>query len=924
MRLPVVGRESELEVLAALLESDLPGPAAVVLEGEAGIGKTTLWSAGVERGRELGYCVLSCRPSEAERALPFCSLGDLLAPVVDSGLPQLSPPLRLALEVALLQRAPPDEPADTLALSRAVHAVLDGLVRSGPLLVAIDDAQWVDQSSAQTLAFALRRLDGSPLRALISHRGTPSGPLLGLEDGRELERLLVGPLGAQHLERLVAAQFDIELTPSRLAKLQEMSGGNPYLALEIMRALQVRRPPLDPDFSFPVPEGIGALLRDRIAGLTEGGADALVLAAAAPQATASLLTGVTGRSEDVQELLAAGILEPAGERLRFSHPLLATVAYEDADPGVRRAAHARLAEAAGEAEERALHLALATDSPDASIADELDAVAARVHRRGAPAAAAELSEHACRLTPEDRREQLWARVRRGAEYNLAAGETARGRELLEKAVDSRAPGPERADLLVRLGQISYTSGEVPAANALFEQALGEAGDDASPRVAAQQALAFTAMFAGDMRVALEHARAALDGAERLGDRGRLALALSGFGLQEFLSGAGLDRACFERALRLEPHVPDVPVEWLPTYTYAGVAMFADELEISRELHERLYWSCLDRGDERALPTLLFPMSRLECAAGNWALASRYANEAVERSQRTGQATLGANALAALALVRCLVGDGAGARAAAEEGLGIAVQAGANAPLVWITAALGFLELSLGDPAGAHAWLAPLSERVTASGLAEPGVVRFVPDYIEALIALGEIEQARQPLLLLENRGRALDRVSARAAASRCRALLESGLGNLDEARTSVAEALAQHERLGQPFELGRTLLVEGMIERRAKERGAARRTLTRALDLFDSLGAALWAEKAAAELARIPGRAPSAGELSETERLVVELVSEGLSNKEIAARLFVTVRTVEANLSKVYAKLGVRSRTELASRHSRSAGDQTA
>ena len=261
-----------------------------------------------------------------------------------------------------------------------------------------------------------------------------------------------------------------------------------------------------------------------------------------------------------------------------------------------------------------------------------------------------------------------------------------------------------------------------------------------------------------------------------------------------------------------------------------------------------------------------------------------------------------------------VGQVDATRATAGEGLRVAQEAGAVAQVAQLTATLGFLELSLGDPAAAHERLGPLSELTVAVGVAEPGVVRFMPNEIEALIGLGELEGAERLLSLLEQRAGALDRISMRAAAARDRALLEATRGELDAAGIAVQEALAQHARLREPFELGRTLLAQGSIERRALRRAAARTALTRALEVFDQLGAALWSDLAAAELARIPGRPPASGELSETERRVAALAAEGLANKEIAARLFVTPRTVEAHLSKVYLKLGVRSRVQLATR----------
>jgi DNA-binding CsgD family transcriptional regulator len=274
----------------------------------------------------------------------------------------------------------------------------------------------------------------------------------------------------------------------------------------------------------------------------------------------------------------------------------------------------------------------------------------------------------------------------------------------------------------------------------------------------------------------------------------------------------------------------------------------------------------------------------------------------------------ANSLCALALVDAHIGRADEARAAAQEARSIAHAIGALPPFAWGTAVLGFLELSLGNPRAAHAHLAPLSEALASKGLGDPGIVGFLSDDIESLIELGEFGAAEGHLLALERQGRVLDRASALAAAARCRGLLEAADGDFDAARASLAEAARQHARIAHPFETGRTLLAMGTIERRAKRRSEARQALTRALELFDTLGAARWAEKAAAELARIPGRAAAAGNLTETERRVAELVADGLSNKEVAGHLFITVRTVEANLSKVYAKLGVRSRTELARR----------
>lgn len=907
----VIGRERELAIVQALLAGFDEGARALLLEGEAGIGKSTVWLAAVERAREAGYQALVCRTAQTEVSLPFVALGDLLEPVVDGALAGLPAPQRLALESALA-RVSPREAIGRLAVSRAMLSLLREWVQGSRLLIAIDDVQWLDAPTRAALEFALRRLAGAPIRVLFSRRsgaGPDPAVMLG---AMPFERVLLEPLSIDELGRLIGGRWPQVLSRRRLAELHRTTNGNPYFAVEIVRALRARGVPLASDSPLPIPDDIAAVLRERIAQLSSMAVEVLVLAAACPQPTATLLASVTGSSAGVSEAVAAGILEEDGDRLRFTHPLLASVLYSDVDAASRRKVHGRLAAAVRHPEDRALHLARATEEPDPTVAAELDAAARQASRHGAPATASDLEQHACRLTPADEEEQRLLRLARQAEYDLAAGDTERGRALLEHLLEVRRAGPTRARVALRLGNVRYLTDDVTGAHGLFGEALVHAGSDDRLRVEARQALAFTAMLGGEIPDALGHARAALALAQRLADPRMLALAECCVGLNEFLSGRGFDRGRFERAAEVTDQLDEMPFEWLPAYTHAGVATMADDLDAARSLYEQLAHVAAVHGDERATPTLLFATSELECRAGNWARATQLAIEAVERSRQVGLGTLRAWALHAQALVQAHIGMVDAARAAATEGLGVARAAGAIAQVTRIIATLGFLELSLGNPAAANSHLGPLSALIASVGLAEPGVVRFMPNQIEALIALGDLDGATGLLTVFQRRARELDRISARAAAARCQALLDAARADFAEARASAAEALAQHARLNEPFELGRTLLVQGVIERRAKRRAAAREALTKALELFDSLGAALWAEKAAAELARIPGRTPAATALSESERRVACLAAEGLSNKEIAARLFVTVRTVEAHLSKTYAKLGVRSRTGLA------------
>ncbi|HEU4977653.1 MAG TPA: AAA family ATPase, partial [Solirubrobacteraceae bacterium] len=653
----IVGRERELLAVAALIEPAATACFALALDGEPGIGKTSVLERGVALGRERGYTVLGCRPVESESALAFVSLGDLLEPVASDAAVRAMPAIQQrALETALARR-PPGEAFGRHAVSRATLAVLRALADDAPVLIAIDDAQWLDASTEAVLRFALRRLRDSPVRALLalrSERGVQPS-VLGGEVA--VQRIAIGPLSADELGRVVADRLDVSLARPRLAELHATSGGNPYFALEIVRALLARGEPVGSGGPLRAPESIAVLLRARLARRSPAALDVLLLAAASPQPTASRTERVAGSAEGLREAVAEGMLEHDGDRLRFTHPLLASVVYAGADPLLRREAHARLAAATDDPDERAAHLARATADPDETVAADLSAAAHRAARRGAPATAAELEEHALRLTPPDLDELRFARSLRTAEYRLAAGDTERGRLLLERLLETSSHPARRARLALRLGQVRYTSDDVAAARALFDSALAEAGDDDGLRAEAEQALAFTAMLGGDIPTALARARSSLRLAERAGEPRILSLALCRVGLTQFLGGHGLDRPLFERALELETdHLDEVPVEWLPSYAFAWSCLMADDLPAARALYEQLARTAEERGDERFTASVLFATSELETRAGNWGAAVRLAAEAVERSRQSGLGTIHAWALCAKALVAAHLGQ----------------------------------------------------------------------------------------------------------------------------------------------------------------------------------------------------------------------------------------------------------------------------
>jgi DNA-binding CsgD family transcriptional regulator len=340
-------------------------------------------------------------------------------------------------------------------------------------------------------------------------------------------------------------------------------------------------------------------------------------------------------------------------------------------------------------------------------------------------------------------------------------------------------------------------------------------------------------------------------------------------------------------------------------------MWTDDLDVARSTFGELAKRCREGGDEGSLAVILFMLAEVECAAGNWTEAAAYADESCEITAWTGHLPYRSLALSAKALIEGHLGRVEPARSAAEEGLRLAERSGLVQASQFNLAALGFLELSLDNPKETNELLGPLTQGVLAAGVREPGVLRFLPDQIEALIAIGETEAARSILEPFGAQAETLGRSWALATSARGWGLLHASTGDLPEALEAFERALETHALFDEPFELGRTLLAQGQTLRRMKRWGPARGSLGRSLETFERLGAALWADKASTEMARIGGRSPGPLDLTPTEQEVANLVGNGLTNREVANALFLSVSTVEANLRRIYRKLGVRSRTEL-------------
>lgn len=910
----IVGRARERAAVAALVADSRPLPSALILEGEAGIGKTTLWLEGLAAARRAGWWVVSARPAEAEMSLAYGALGDMLdGTVVSETAADLEPRQRIALEAALRRgTAQPagDAPVDALALGLAVVAVLRQLADQRPLLVAIDDAHWLDPPSGAALRFAVRRLDGLAARYLLARRPQGGEGLpLGLERVIAPARLTaerLGPLDLDDLDTLLRDELGVRLPRPRLVELRDRTGGNPFYALETARALAGRGALGGPDIR--IPPSLTGLLGVRIAALSSTAREILVAAAVATRPTVALVASAVGTERGLREAIDAGLLEVEGDRLRFRHPLLASVAESMALPSERAQAHERLAAHTTEPVERARHLALGAP-PDAPIAAELAAAAALAAGRGDPATAAMLLDHAARRTPADAPGDRLRHLVARAHHLVAAGDPDRGRAVLDSLVAELPAGPQRAALLWRLADT--LSDRIDRSIALCEQALDEADGDLVLTAEIHTALGVFTWLSGDLGRSTDHVRAAVAVARAAGDRRSLAIALAELAHAETMLGRPYDEAAMRQALAIEAEVADIPPALRPSFQLGIVHLFRDELDEARPLLRGQLERVRGLGDESARVDALYRLADLELRSGRWTEAAALAREAMALARQAGNEQEESVGTMIHGLVQAHLGNSEAAREAAGRAHDLATSGGDRMVATRAAGALGFLALSEGDPAGALRWLTPAVADLRRMGIGELCTSHAVQNEIDALVATAQLAEADERIAWVEVCGRLTARAWHEVVADRGRALVASARGDTGAAVDQIEHALRAHERLPQPFELGRTLLAQGIIERRAKRRGTARPPLIRSLEVFDTLGAALWAERAAAELARIPGRAPAGPGLSVSERRVASLVAAGRSNKEAAAELFVAPRTVEAHLSRIYAKLGIASRAEL-------------
>jgi DNA-binding CsgD family transcriptional regulator len=910
----LVGRADELSQIGELLDGRDRLPAAGLVVGEAGIGKTALWLAALAGAADRGYRTLTSRPSEVETGYSFAGLTDLLADVADEITALLPSPQVRALDAALLREDGEGSPPEERVVAAAFLGTLRRLAGKEPVVVAVDDVQWLDVASLAVLRFALARLRDEPVAALLTARGDVPDWVRRTVPEQRLLTIELRPLSVGALQELLRDRLGMPFTRPTLLRLWETSRGNPFFALELARALERRGGRVEPGGELPIPSTLDGLIQERLATLTPEAEEVCRVVAALAEPAAPLVeTCVDRAAAGLDEALRAHVLERDGERIRFTHPLLASAIAGRITAEARRTLHGRLAPLVDDPEERARHLALAVSGPDAPVASALEAAVSRARARGAVTAAAELAEQARKLTPLTRVEAIRRRALLAGELVFEAGDAARAAAILEETLADAPVGQPRATILRRLAAVQAKAVGPQEAVKLYGAALDEVGDDANLEAEIRLELADVLRFATGLRSSEPHAAAAVRAAERSGDREVLCRALSVFGLVQFKLGHGIQEDVMARAIALEDELG------LPLRLSGGKGSLCDQrfwshdLDAARALAQELRESELRREGYADVEGLWY-LALIEWRSGNWALAAELADEirAVEEQLgREGLSPVHQWPSALIAAHRGLIDD---ARALAEEALARAAAEGigtAEAGHRWV---LGFLELSLGDAQAALPRLLEAHEVREAVGHGEPGQMWELPDLLDALVAVGELDEAETLATRWERQARTLDRAWALAISARTLALVRAVRGDLESSFAAFDEALAEHARTQDPFQHARTLLALGTTRRRAKQRASARETLERALAEFETTGAPLWAEKARAELGRIGGRVPSGDMLTPSEERIAALVAEGRSNREVAAALFVTEHTVEAALTRVYRKLGVRSRAELAHR----------
>jgi DNA-binding CsgD family transcriptional regulator len=913
------GRLSECERVDQLLAQARAGRSdALVLRGEAGIGKSALCGYAAERATDMTVLRASGAPTESE--LAFSGLADVLRPLF-SRLDKLPPQQAVALASALALGPP--APVGHFAICVATLGVLGAAAEDRPVLVIVDEAESIDRSSAEALLFAERRLDADRVALLFAVRdGRPT-----IFDLADLPELRLAPLDRDAAQALLTSCAEVTIAPNVTERLLLAAAGNPLALVEIPALLSAQqlagKSPLDDELTTSATVE-RAFLR-QVESLTEASREALLVAAASDtgelDTIVSALTALHVDPRSLEPPEKAALVSISEGVLEFRHPLLRAAVYRTSSAVARRAAHQALADAVpGERQldQRAWHLAAAALGHDDVAARALEEAALAARRRGGHAEAASAFGRAGRLSATGF--ERARRLREAAADTWLVGRADDARGLLDEALDNADDPSVRAAIQHRRGVIDMWQGSPLASHALLaEEAAGIVELDPARAAKMLTDAAWACFMAAEISTGLETAERANELGTQVGGIAET-LAKAVLGIALVLNGDA-QRAVplFADYIGLLDSLESSPSPGLyqPLRPDGQLLMWFEQYDRAREVLVRTIDSARAGSALGALPYALSVLADLDFRTGNWAAAYAGATEAVRLADETNQITTLAFSLGGLARLEAAQGRESDCRAHSERALAIAYPR-VGAVVALAGSGLGLLELGLGHVEQAMEQLEALARRASEHGLKEPGVIQWAPDLIETYVRVGRSPEAKLALEQFEALARKTQRTWALAAAARCRGLLASDDGFEVEFR----RALELHAATRTPFEHARTELCLGERLRRAKRRAEAREPLRAALKAFDRLGAAPWSERARTELAATgetaSRRDPYAAErLTPQELQVALVVARGATNKEAGAALFLSPKTIETHLGRVYRKLNIRSRTELAHLFSR-------
>jgi DNA-binding CsgD family transcriptional regulator len=911
-------------------------PAALAVEGEAGAGKSKLWRAAVAAAARAGCRVLRTEPSASEADTPFAGLSDLLAAVLPEVADGIPVPQREALEVALLARPADGKPPATHAIGRGVLAALSALADAGPVLLAIDDAQWLDEGSLDALEFALRRIAGGiaepplvpawALSLLLAVRtDAPADPLTvgspppshgwrGLLTGfAAAEEITLAPLDAVQVQNLLPPGA----TAGQARLVVDQSRGNPFWAGEIWASMASAPAVPAPGDSQapPVPPLARAALAGRLErSLPADAAEALTVVAAAGRITVTDAVAAMDHLADPAGALDAavlsGVVAETEGRLAAAHPLIGAAAVNAVPPGRRARVYRRLAEISASPERRAQFAAAAGAGPDPGVAAALDAAAEAAHARAAAAAAGKFAAQAVEFTPSDDTGALVRRrIRAGELLHRASDLNGSFMQLASLDIDAlpTADAERALPLLADLTDMLHGPADVTA---MITRALRAPRQD-DRRHALLLSLASDNGYGipgGRRAAAIEAIRCA----EEAAPHANLALrrALLNLTVAKATTAEGLDAGLLERAEQVERVVTGIPLRETVDIYRGTWCRYADDLGTSRSALRRSLARAQEAGEDFAQWMFLYYLAVTEELAGDYAAAAA-ALEAADR-------------LAAwyddwpdspwLMNPRCELLIAAGKL---DEALRIADEhlpddASQPFPVRFMGACVrGKVSWWTGDAAGCVRHLELAARYCDEFGWTEPGVRSRVDHLLaEAYVATGQPDQAARISAWLHDLGTRLSRPALVGDACRIDALAAAAAGDLDAAASLASQAVTAHEQSPLRTELAYSLLVLGRIERRRKARSQSRAALARARDIARGIGHQLLLTEIAGELPRAAVPRPSTT-LTEAEQRVAQEIAKGVTSREAAAELFISVRTVETHVASIYRKLGIRGRSEL-------------